>query len=257
MPTRDTNWPEGTPCWTDLMVSDGQAARAFYGVLFGWDFEVGGEETGFYSQGKLDGRTVAGIGQPMPGQEAPPPAWMTYLAADDVDTVVGRITEAGGTVFMPAMEVMGFGRMAVAADTSGCVFGLWQGLSHTGMQRYNENGAVVWNEAHVLDFAAAKDFYAAVFGYTFTDLGDEGFHYVTVEVNGETVGGLGDSADGTAVWLTYFQVEDADALATRAVELGGTLLVEPRDSPYGRIAEVAGPAGERFALIVPAPGPAG
>ncbi len=251
MPTRDTNWPEGTPAWVDLMVPDGEAARAFYGGLFGWDFEVGDETTNFYSQGQLGGRTVAGIGQSMPGQEGPPPAWTTYLATDDVDAVSTRISQAGGTVFMPAMEVMGFGRMAVAADPTGCFFGLWQGLSHTGFQRYNEPGAVVWNEAHVLDFAAAKAFYEAVFSYTFTDLGGEGFHYATTEVGGQTVGGLGDSADGTAAWLTYFQVEDADAMAHRAVELGGTQLSEPRDSPYGRIAEIAGPAREQFALIVP------
>lgn len=253
MPTRDTNWPEGTPCWTDLMVPDGDAARAFYGGLFGWDFEVGDEETGFYSQGKLGGRTVAGIGQTMPGQEGPPPAWTTYLAADDVDAVVARISEAGGTVFMPTMDVMGFGRMAVAADPTGCVFGLWQGLSHTGLQRYNEAGAVVWNEGHVLDFAAAKAFYEAVFGYTFTDVGGGDFHYVTTEVNGETVGGIGDSADGTAAWLTYFQVEDADAMAARATELGGSVVSDARDSDFGRIVELAGPAGERFALIVPPP----
>lgn len=249
MPTRDTNWPEGTPCWTDLMVPDGDAARAFYGGLFGWDFEVGDETTNFYSQGQLDGRTVAGIGQS--GQDGPPPAWTTYLAADDVDAVLGRITAAGGTVFLPSMEVMGFGKMAVAADPTGCVFGLWQGLSHTGFQRYNEPGSVVWNEGHVLDFAAARAFYESVFGYTITDISGGGFHYVTIEVNGETVGGLGDAADGTAAWLTYFQVEDADALCERATELGGSVVSEARDSDFGRIAELAGPAGERFALIVP------
>lgn len=254
MPTRDTNWPEGTPNWVDLMAPDGdlaEATRAFYGELLGWSFDVGSEETGFYSQAQLDGRTVAGIGQAMPGQEGPPPAWTTYLAADDVDAVVGRISAAGGVVHVPAMEVMGFGRMAVAADPTGCAFGLWQGLSHTGFQIYNQTGAVVWNEAHTPGFEAAQAFYGSVFGYGFTDVGGEGFHYVTVEVGGETVGGIGDSADGQPSWLTYFAVDDADAVAARATELGGSVRSEPRDSPFGRIVEINGPVGERFALIVP------
>lgn len=257
MSTRDTNWPEGTPAWADVVVPDRKAAMAFYGGLLGWEFSEGAAETGFYTQGLRSGRTVAGLGEPMPGQPAVPPAWTTYLAVDDADRVAGSITEAGGSVMMPAMDVMDFGRMVIAADPTGAVFGVWQSGTHTGAQIVNEPGAMVWNEALSHDFDAATSFYESVFGYTFLDLGGDGFRYAGIEVDGSMVGGLGQLPAGTppeapAMWLTYFQVEDVDAAVAKAQELGGTIQQEPRDSPYGRLAVLAGPAGEVFAVIKPA-----
>lgn len=259
MTTRDTTWPQGTPAWTDLMVSDGDAAREFYRGLLGWEYLLGDAETGFYSQAVRDGRSIAGIGQPPPGQEAPPPSWTTYLAADDVEQLTARITEAGGTVLMPPMEIMGFGSMAVAADPAGAVFGLWQGGTHTGAQLVNEPGAMVWNETLSRDLDAAQAFYRAVFGYDVHDLSGEGFRYAGLLVGGQLVGGAGELADSApaetpAHWMTYFAVEDCDATVARARELGGQVHQEPRDSPYGRMAVLGGPAGEVFAVIVPATG---
>ncbi|HYT25105.1 MAG TPA: VOC family protein, partial [Actinomycetota bacterium] len=40
------SYAPGTPSWVDLMTSDPEGARAFYGELFGWEFEIGGPETG-------------------------------------------------------------------------------------------------------------------------------------------------------------------------------------------------------------------
>lgn len=255
--TRDTNWAEGTPAWADLMVPDGAAARRFYGELFGWEFLVGEEQTGFYSQALLDGRSVAGIGQSPPGEDAPPPAWTTYLAADSVELVLERITAAGGTVLMLPLEVMNFGSMAVAADPAGAVFGLWQGGSHTGARIVNVPGAMVWNETLSHDFDRAKAFYGEVFGYGFQDISGDGFRYAGIQVEGWVVGGIGQLPDGTppeapAQWMTYFQVESPDDTVSRARELGGNVAQEPRDSPYGRLAVIGGPDGETFAVIRPA-----
>lgn len=258
MTTRDTTWPEGTPAWADLMVPDGDVARKFYSGLFGWDFDVGGEQTGFYSQAVRDGRSIAGLMQSPPGEEeVPPPAWTTYLAVDDADRAAARITEAGGTVMMAPMDVMDFGRMAIAADPTGAVFGVWQGGTHIGAQIVNEPGAMVWNETLSRDFDAAKAFYGSVFGYDFQDLSGDGFRYAGVQVDGTVVGGIGQLPEGTppeapSLWLTYFQVEDPDATVARARELGATIQQEPRDSPYGQLAVIVGPAGETFAVITPA-----
>jgi uncharacterized protein len=43
-----------------------------------------------------------------------------------------------------------------------------------------------------------------------------------------------------------FGVEDADATAARAVELGGRVLVAPFDAPWVRMAVIADPAGAMF-----------
>jgi predicted enzyme related to lactoylglutathione lyase len=248
-------WAQGTPAWIDLMVPDRLAAQAFYGPLFGWEFEVGGPETGFYTMAVKHGQPVAGLGEPMEGQPAPPPAWTTYLAVDDADATIERVRAAGGTVLMEPMGVMEFGRMAVVADPTGAVVGLWQSGAHTGANLVNEPGALIWSEAVSDDLAPAREFYGSVFAYGFEEMNAPGMDYVMVSLPGtdRAVGGLGGKGtlpDGAPPhWRTYFAVADTDATAARAVELGGHILDGPSDSPYGRIAHLSGPSGELFTLM--------
>ena len=62
MVTRDTPWPDGTPCWVDLGASDIPKAIAFYTSQFGWDVEVGPPEVGGDPMARIGGRNVAGLG---------------------------------------------------------------------------------------------------------------------------------------------------------------------------------------------------
>jgi predicted enzyme related to lactoylglutathione lyase len=256
MHTRDDPWPTGTPAWTDLMTPDRQAAQAFYGDLFGWEFLESGPEHGFYVQAHIDGRPVAGLGEGPADQPTATAAWTTYLAVDDVEAMTRRVTAAGGTALMPAIEIGDFGRMAVVADPAGAVFGLWEAGEHIGARLVNVPGAMCWNEALSGDFEASKAFYAEVFGFALQDLSGPEFEYVGLQIRARTVGGLG--AIGTEMesvsshWLTYFAVESADAVAARAVALGGRCS-GARDSAYGRMAVITGPQGESFAVIEPAP----
>lgn len=255
MPVKQDAWAEGTPAWVDLMASDFEAAKNFYGSLFGWEFSESGEEFGYYSVATLEGEAVAGIG-PAPSfggdSGSPPPAWTTYLAVDDVEAAAAKVRDAGGTVFAPPMAVGDFGAMALAVDPTGAFFGLWQSGSHTGVNRYNEPGALTWNEAMVGDYQAGKDFYANVFGYTYTEIGGEGMAYSTVELDGRTVGGIGTAAMvGEGVpphWRTYFAVADIDATIAKVTELGGRVVAEPFDTPFGKMAAVSGVGGEVFLL---------
>ena len=97
-------------------------------------------EFGGYATARLNGDAVAGIG-PAQGEDAPPSAWTTYLAADDAEATAGKITAAGGQVLMPAMTIGSFGTMAVVTDPTGGVFGLWQSGDHKGVDLYNEPGS--------------------------------------------------------------------------------------------------------------------
>ena len=209
-----------------------------------------GPEFGGYLIATLGGEAVAGIG---PAQDAagPPPTWVTYLAADDAAALAYRAVEAGGQQWVPAMEIGSFGTMAVLADPTGAVFGLWQSGLHTGFDRYNEPGTDVWNEVMVGDVQVGQDFYTAVFGYTYTDIG-QGIDYSTIELDGRTVSGIGPvSLVGEGVpphWRTYFAVTDAGASCTRAAELGGRIVTEPWTSPFGTMALIEGPGGEAFYL---------
>ncbi|MGH8859778.1 MAG: VOC family protein [Jatrophihabitantaceae bacterium] len=258
MPIRDTAWPDGTPCWIDLMTPDPEGARNFYGGLFGWEFQVGDESTGFYAMGSLGGHAVAGIGQiQMAGH---PPVWTTYLAAADAEAAGDAVVRAGGNIVAPTLDVMDFGRMGIAQDPARGTFGIWQAGTNIGTEVFNESATPVWNELLTRDFAGSKDFYAAVFSYTYTEIGGGGVDYATIEVNGNTVGGLGTlpaemPEQVPPHWLTYFAVDDVDATLERALSLGGTVQRPAADMPYGRHAGLADPAGAGFAVIKPAPGP--
>jgi uncharacterized protein len=256
MTVRESAWDPGTPCWVDLMTTDQAAARAFYGELFGWEAEVGPEETGNYATERLDGRSVAGIGAMM-GMDHPP-VWNTYLATADADATSAAVEKAGGTVMAPAMDVMEFGRMAFAQVPGGGVFGYWQSGTHTGFGIANESNTVNWTEFVTRDYEGAKKFYADVFGFTYTEIGDEGFHYATIELDGNTVGGIGDLPDEVPShvpphWRVYFAVDDADATVDKVVALGGAVIRPASDMPYGRHADVADPQGAMFSILKPAP----
>jgi predicted enzyme related to lactoylglutathione lyase len=258
MVERDTPWAPGTPCWVDLMTTDQAAARSFYGELFGWDVEVGPPETGEYGMASIGGRSVAGIGGMM-GMEHPP-VWNTYLASADADATVQAVEAAGGSVQAPAMDVMEFGRMAVVQVPGGGFTSVWQAGSHIGMSLANETGAVVWNEFMTRDFDAATKFFTDVFGYTYTDMSGGGFVYATAEVDGNTIGGVGQLPDFVPAqvpphWRVYFAVDDADAAVAKVTDLGGSVINPPQDMPYGRHAAVADPQGANFCVIKPGPGP--
>ena len=172
MVTRDTAWPPGTPCWVDIGVPDIPKAAEFYSRLFGWDIQDTGPEGGGYRMCTIGGRAVAGIG----AQAAPDSGiyWTTYLASADSELTAGEIKAAGGQLFMEPFDVMGVGRMFIAADPGGAVFGVWEARSHTGIQLANEPGSLIWSENMSRHYEANQAFYAAVFGYEFGDIGAEG-----------------------------------------------------------------------------------
>ncbi|MBL1075424.1 VOC family protein [Nocardia sp. 2] len=259
MPVRDEAWPPGTPCWVDCQVDDPAKAGEFYTELFGWDVLGGGDESGGYLMALRDGQAIAGIG-PKP-QIGMPSVWTTYFAVADADATAEQVTAAGGTLLVPAFDVMEFGRMFVAADASGAPFAVWEARAHNGAAVHSEHGAYVWNDLHTGDYDTAKAFYSSVFGFTYTEYDDPGVHYATFTPpeRGEPVGGINDdTVNGAApeqpYWLTWFQVDGIDENLTRASELGATVLMPAQDGPFGRMAVLAAPQGEVFALLEPARG---
>jgi predicted enzyme related to lactoylglutathione lyase len=258
MVVRDTPWPPGYPCWTDLMTSDIDAAQEFYRALFGWELLGSGPEYGGYVIAQVDGLPVAGLGPQQPGMEGQPSVWTTYLATEDVDATVEKVRSAGGIVFSDPFDVGPLGRMAVVQDPTGAALGLWQSGEHIGARRANETGSFTWNEIMTRDYDRAKAFYAAIFDYTFSEIGDENFQYATIDLDGRPVGGIGVLPDEVPKevpphWRVYFAVDDADEALARAQSLGGVILRPAEDMPYGRWGDVSDGQGAMFSLIKPAP----
>lgn len=259
MTERDSYEP-GTPSWVDLGSPDPAASAAFYSSLFGWDIgESGGPETGDYRMATVKGRPVAGIGASQ--TEGAPPWWTTYVSVDSADDTAKAVEAAGGKVLVAPMDVMEFGRMAVFTDPGGATFSVWQPKLHHGAGLVNEPGALTWNELMVRDIAGAKPFYNKVFGWEAqeVDMGG-GVTYTTWQLGDRSIGGampmVGDMwpADLPDHWMVYFAVEDCDASAARAKDLGATISVQPTDIPnVGRFSVLTGPQGEVFSILANPP----
>jgi uncharacterized protein len=258
-----TSHAPGTPSWVDHASPDLGQSIDFYGALFGWEVpeSENSEQNGGYRQAMLGGKPVAGMMPLM--QEGQPPAWSSYVSVEDADATAAKVTEAGGTVIAEPMDVMDLGRMAVFADPTGAVFGIWQPGTFIGAEVVNEPGALSWNELNTRDPEAARAFYGSVFGWgaQANDLGDAGT-YTEWKLGEGAVGGMLNMAERGVPdqvpphWQVYFAVEDTDATVEKARQSGGGVMVEPVDIPVGRFAILTDPHGASFAVIAlnePAP----
>ena len=256
MSIRTSPWPNGVPCWADVMATDVRKSGAFYTAVLGWAVPEPEEQWGGYVTAEAAGQMVAGIG---PVQEGTRAAWTLYLATDDAEDVVARAPEHGGTVVGPVTDVGPLGRMAILSDPSGAVFGIWQAGTMIGASLVNEPGGLIWEDLRSTDPDAARSFYGALFGYQYDSLEMAGPDYTTFKLPDEPyvlggMGGLMGLPDGTpSHWLVYFQVSDTDAATAAAEQAGGTVVAPAMDTPFGRMACLADPDGATFMVMTADP----
>jgi len=115
-------------------------------------------------------------------------------------------------------------------------------------------GKIVWRDLTVPNAAEARDFYAAVVGWTAEAVDMGGYEdYSVLSGDGETVAGIcwarGTNAGIPAQWLIYIEVPDVAAAARAALERGGAVVDGPRPMGEHQFCVVRDPAGAVFALI--------
>ena len=124
-PDSDGPMGRGVFVWDELVTSDVEGAKAFYGEVFGWtasDSDMGG---GFiytvFKRGEDDAAGAMAL-----GEIQAPPHWLPYLAAPDIDATAARVGKLGGMVIREPWDVEGVGRLAIVQDPTGAVFGLFK-----------------------------------------------------------------------------------------------------------------------------------
>jgi predicted enzyme related to lactoylglutathione lyase len=257
MPTRDIA-PIGSPCWADLWTSDVEGSRRFYGELFGWEAQEPSPEFGGYFMFTRDGVPIAG-GMGDMGDMPANNTWKVYLATEDIAKTIEASEAEGAQIMSPSMAVADLGIQAVLVDPTGAHLGAWQAETFPGFTVLNEHGAPSWFELFTRDHAAAVAFYRSVFSWDTNAVGDsDEFRYTTMrDPSGEgELAGIMDATtflpDGVpAHWSIYWEVDDADVIVAKAKALGGSVVMDAADTPYGRMATMADPAGAQFKLRRP------
>jgi len=233
-----TEFVNGQPCWVDVSVAD-VATRdelmSRLGTLFGWTFDIGTEETGYYTMCMVDGVPVVALMAQPEGQGQ----WVTYLATDDITATAAKVTANGGQIFMGPMEVMTAGSMALGIDPTGAVFGLWQKNDFPGFPTDSPVGAPSWFDHQSTEPAKAVAFYKALF-----DLDEFPSDMGSVLGKGELQFASFSTPPGTtaAHWAPVILVQSLEAAELRALEAGASVVATGMEVPGGHIAILDIPA---------------
>lgn len=263
--TQTRTYPHGVPSWIDTEQPDPEAAKGFYGELFGWTFtDVSPEGAPLYSIASLSGRDLGGLSASDSGSAA----WNTYIAVDDADAVAARVWASGGEVRVPPADTGPAGRLAVCADPSGAVFRLWQARERPGAQVVNEPGSWNFSDLHT-DRTNAAGFYCKLLGWEVSDLGfarllrvpgygdhlqatvDPGIRERQSSVAAppgfeDAIGWIASLEPGSSPhWHVTLAVADRDEAAQVAQRLGAEV-VDRQDSRWTRTAVIRDPQGAVF-----------
>jgi uncharacterized protein len=245
-----TSHPSGSFSWTDLGAADAEAAKRFYGGLFGWSFDdMPIPDDGFYSMALSAGKRAAAI---YTMQAEQPPAWLSYVTVEDADAAASRARDLGATTIQEPFDVMEAGRMAVLQDPTGAVFAVWQPRESIGATIVNGPGALSLNQLNTTDPQRAQDFYRGLFGWRSESVGGDDQPYWGLFIGERVNGGMMPLPPGAGApphWLVYFGIDEIDAAAERITELRGTVMVPTTPVPGGEILVAHDPQGAVFGLF--------
>jgi hypothetical protein len=113
----------GAFSWFELMTTDTEAAKTFYGQLFGWEMEDTPLEDTTYSVIKVGKQEVGGIMSTAVAQVqgSPPSHWGVYVTVSDVEQTATKAQELGAKILVPPTDIPDVGRFAVLQDPQGAV----------------------------------------------------------------------------------------------------------------------------------------
>jgi len=245
--------------WYDQMSNDLPGAETFYSKVVGWSLAPNTMNAQKYTLLKTGEAMVGGL-MPIPDDAAKMgvrPAWMGYIAVDDVKAYADKVKAAGGVIHRPATEIPNIGTFAVAADPSGAGFLLFKGDGDQApTQDPTKPGFIGWHELHGGDPEKSFAFYSGLFGWTKGDALDMGTvgTYQIFSTKGQQSGGMMRKMDQEPAphWVYYITVDAIDAAQERVKSAGGQVIHGPVQVPGGSwIINGIDPQGAMFALVAP------
>src|SRR4051812_29130805 len=244
--------------WFELMTTNMEAAKNFYGEVVGWGAKDASLPDLRYTLFTTPDASISGLMDL--SDEAirmgARPSWIGYVGPDDVDAATNRFRTLGGTVHVPPTEIPGVSRFSVVADPQLAPLGLltWRMARKHEPSNPETLGHIGWYELLTTDRDKALAFYGELFGWRGADVADVtgvGPYQLFSDATGRPIGGILTKPPmaPTPFWLFYFNVEDIDLAATRVKAGGGRVLTGPIAGPGNSwIVHCTDPSGAMFAL---------
>ena len=250
--------------WYDLMTTDVDGAKKFYGKVAGWSTQAWEGPTP-YTLWTNNGAPIGGV-MPLDDEmrkHGVPPHWLPAVAVDNVDESVKKANSLGGKTVAPPMDIPGTGRYAVIQDPQGAVIAVFAGQGEMagapgGAEFAPKKGEFSWHELTTSDHDAAFDFYRKLFGWdnqSEFDMGAMG-KYLMYGQRGTMYGGMMTRQPDMPPpnWLCYIMVDDAKSSAKTIAAEGGKVMVGPMEVPGGDwVAISTDPQGVAFGVHSKAP----
>jgi hypothetical protein len=248
----------GRPLWFELMTTDVEAARRFYGGVVGWTTKDSTDLGMAYTEWlRPDGAPAGGM-MALPAElkaEGVPPHWIVYIGVDRLEERAAHVARLGGGSLSPVIEVPTVGRLQTMRDGQGAAFSLYEPSSEPPTEAPPVHGDLSWLELYTTDSAAALAFYRELFGWQSTedmDMGPMGVYRMFGRTPNQAIGGMMTKTPDMQMpnaWTLYFKVPDVHAAAERVKANGGQILHGPMEVPGGDwIVQAMDPQGAAFAL---------
>ena len=240
--------------WYDLMTSSPDAAKAFYGEVFGWGVQSWDQAD--YAMLTIGERgPFGGLMDAKPGMAS---AWLGYVSTPDLKATVERALELGGELTVPITAISESANFAILSDPQGAHFAIYNSVNEAEND-WDTPAPFHWRDLNTTDWQAARDFYVDLFGWqetgtmSFDGSGSAESTFWMFGAEAETtLGGMSNAAKSMGKpigWLQYATVDDLAATLERVKANGGQVTGGPMPVPGGDyIAHCVDPQGAHFAV---------
>jgi len=250
--------------WFALMTDSMERSADFYGRLLGWEFQDSGPEFGHYHMITRGGVSIGGAMQNSTAAAGMPEGmeagalgncWTVYLSTPDIDALVRRAAQAEAQRAFDPLQVGPLGWQGMITDPSLGGTGAWQPLDFPGMGQLGGAGFPTWFELRTPLFNRARELLRDVFDWEVVVVEDTPtFRYAQQHAVEQGRAGLFDLAveadahpgldvDQTAQRFIYVDVPDIRLALSTVIDLGGAVIQDAQDTPYGILADVTDPLG--------------
>ena len=250
----------GKVIWQDLLTDTPQQTEAFYGGLFGWEFEpLGGGVN--YTLIRHRGHLIGGlVDQNRLPATADISQWVVAMSVADIGEAVQTVADAGGEVFTPATSLGERGDIAVVADPTGALLALLQTRDGDPVDANADpaTGDFLWRELWTVEVDRAARFLTRLAPFAVEsieiDAADKSVAYRLLKTADLPRAGVRTTPvpQMPPMWVSYLRVADQTELAAilaKVPGLGGEILVPALARPGGGyVAVIAGPSGAGIAL---------